>query len=70
LQTALGLVAAGLGFTIAPGLVRSLAREALVFRDLPESAPKMRLNATYREGESSVLVPRFVALAQFASRGD
>lgn len=66
LQTALGLVAAGLGFTVVPGSVRRLRREGLVFRPFT-SSPKIRLGVAHREEDASPLIPRFVQVAREAS---
>ncbi len=67
LQTALGLVAAGLGFTLVPESVRSLTREGLVFRELTEPAAKVWLGIASRQDERSPLVPHFLAVAHEAA---
>lgn len=64
LQTALGLVSAGLGFTLAPGSVQSLHRDGLALRPLAAPAPSIRLGVTYRVGDASPLVKRFLEVAK------
>lgn len=64
LQTALGLVSAGLGFTLVPASVQSLHRDGLALRHLTPPVPEIRLGVTHRVGETSPLVQRFLAVAK------
>jgi DNA-binding transcriptional LysR family regulator len=62
MQTALGLVAGGLGIAVVPGGVRHLAWPGVVLKPLPDPAPTIELALAYRKDETSPILPHFAAL--------
>lgn len=60
-QTAVSLVAAGLGVTLVPESVRSLRRENVVYKAIAEpGAPVSELSAVYRRGDQSAVLGAFL----------
>ncbi|NKF20750.1 LysR family transcriptional regulator [Solimonas marina] len=59
LQTAIGLVAAGMGVTIVPSSVQRLHRDDIAYRPLAEEELSSTLIMTVRAGDSSPLLQRF-----------
>jgi DNA-binding transcriptional LysR family regulator len=70
LQTAVSLVAAGIGVTLVPAPVRDLRREGVRYLSLREPAPTIALTLAYRADETSPLLPHFLAIARAATGGD
>lgn len=70
LQTALGLVSAGLGCTFAPAPVAGTQRSGLVFRPLDRDDASIRLGLAMRRGETSPLVQRFAAVVRMVAQAD
>lgn len=68
MQTALGLVAGGLGVAVVPGGVRRLAWPGVVLRSMPRPVPDIELALASRLDESSPVVPRFLEIARTAAR--
>ena len=67
LQTAISLVAAGIGITLVPASVQDLKREGVAYRPLAEPAPTIALTLAYREAETSPLLGRFLEIARAGS---
>jgi DNA-binding transcriptional LysR family regulator len=63
IQAVLGLVAAGLGISLLPASVKSLAREGVSFVDLSVS-PRSRIEVAWRESDRSPLTAAFIRAAQ------
>jgi DNA-binding transcriptional LysR family regulator len=63
LQTAVSLVAAGIGVTMVPAPVRDLRRAGVRYLTLREPAPTVTLTLAYRADETSPVLPHFLALA-------
>ena len=68
MQTALGLVAGGLGVAMVPGGVRRLSWPGIVLRPMPRPVPDIELALACRTDEPSPIVPRFLELARSAVR--
>lgn len=66
LQTAIGLVAAGMGVTIVPESVQRLKRDDVTYRPLLERGLTSPLIMTIRVGDSSAHVARFRAMIDAA----
>lgn len=64
LQTAVSLVAAGIGVTLVPAPVRDLRRVGVHYLTLREPAPTITLTLAYRTDETSPLLPLFLKIAQ------
>lgn len=64
LQTALSLVASGIGLSIMPDSVRMLQRVGVKYLSLKEPAPKSAISIIYRRGAVSPVLKLF--LAEFA----
>jgi DNA-binding transcriptional LysR family regulator len=64
LATAMALVAAGIGVTLAPASVKDLRRSGVEYRDLAAPAPRTRLVALRRAGEPSPVVARFLEVVR------
>src|SRR5262245_6192990 len=62
LQTALGLVAAGLGISIVPLSVRRLGREDVNYRPLGEPDVASPIIVSYRPNDNSALLERMLSL--------
>jgi DNA-binding transcriptional LysR family regulator len=63
IQAVLGLVAAGLGVSLLPASVRSLARSGVSFIELSPS-PRSAMQLAWRESDPSPLTAAFVAAAR------
>lgn len=64
LATAMALVAAGLGVTLAPASVKDLRRSGVEYRDLAAPTPRASLVALRRPGEPSPVVARFLVVVR------
>ena len=67
LQTAVSLVAAGIGVTLVPDRVRDLQRVGVRYLTLREPAPTVALTLAYRADDTSPLLPHFLAIARGAA---
>ncbi|HXP90615.1 MAG TPA: LysR substrate-binding domain-containing protein [Fibrobacteria bacterium] len=69
MQTALGLVAGGLGVAVVPGGVRDLSWPGIVLVPMPRPAPTIDLSLAHHREEASPLLPRFLEIVlETASR--
>lgn len=64
IQTALGLVAAGIGFTFVPASTRNLHREGVVYIPLTAPPPTIEMIIQFRRDENSPAFVRFLEVAQ------
>ena len=64
LQTAVGLVAAGLGITFVPESVRALERPEVVYRQLEGAVPAIGLALAYRDEQRPPAVETFLRAAR------
>jgi len=69
LQTALGLVAAGVGLTIVPESVHGLFRDGVAYVGLDEPGFSSPVLLSWRKGDRSDFLRSTLALARAASRG-
>ncbi len=60
MQTAISLVAAGLGVTLVPACVQRLRREGVVYRTLEAPAPMTELCAIYRRDDDTAALQAFL----------
>lgn len=63
MQTALGLVAAGIGIALVPASVQGAPRNGVVFRPLSEAALVSPISMNFRAADDSPLLARFRAMA-------
>jgi DNA-binding transcriptional LysR family regulator len=61
MQTVIGLVAAGVGVTLVPESVRSLARSGVTYRPLIEELPSVELAVAWRPENRSPVLSAFLA---------
>ncbi len=59
-QTAVSLVAAGIGVTLVPESVQAVHRAGIVYRPLKEPRPAVALSVAYRSDEKSPILPHFL----------
>lgn len=62
MQTAISLVAAGIGITLVPEPVQNLCRAGVIYRPLQEPTPRTELTAAYRENDLSPALRNFLAV--------
>jgi DNA-binding transcriptional LysR family regulator len=62
MQTAVSLVAAGMGVTLVPESVRSLRRDNVVYTAIAAPAPVSELSAVYRRGDESPVLKAFLGV--------
>jgi LysR family transcriptional regulator, benzoate and cis,cis-muconate-responsive activator of ben and cat genes len=63
MQTAIGLVVAGIGYALVPQSVRGLHRDGVVYLPLADAGVRSPVIMNRRSGDESVLVNEFIALA-------
>ncbi|MGH2615717.1 MAG: LysR family substrate-binding domain-containing protein, partial [Thermomicrobiales bacterium] len=63
-----GLVAAGLGYTLLPASVRNLQRPDIVYRALHPPAPRVALAAVWRAGDTSPALHAFLEVTRHVTR--
>jgi len=63
-QTAIGLVAAGIGVALVPAAVENLRRSGMAYVPLEEPAPRVDLTIAFAESESSPVLPHFLEIAR------
>ncbi|OIS90417.1 LysR substrate-binding domain-containing protein [Brucella cytisi] len=61
-QSLLSLVGANIGLALLPASMRQLAQPEVVFRPIHPSPPEIPLYATYRAGDTSPTLKRFLAI--------
>jgi DNA-binding transcriptional LysR family regulator len=64
LQTAISLVAAGIGVALVPAAASNLHREGIVYRNLKQPAPTVDLSVTYRADDASPVLPLFLRIVR------
>lgn len=68
MQTAIGLVVAGIGYALVPASVQALQREGLVYRPLDDAGISSPVIMNRRAGDASTLVDEFLTLMRSMSR--
>jgi DNA-binding transcriptional LysR family regulator len=66
MQTAISLVAAGMGVTLVPACVQRLQREGMVYRPLDPPTPMTELSAVYRSNDDSPVLHAFLHVLRAA----
>ena len=64
MQTVIALVRAGVGISLVPESVRALAREGVVYRELPPGGPTVELAMAWRSGDRSPVLEAFKEVAR------
>lgn len=64
MQTAISLVAAGLGIALLPASVQHLRRDGVVYCSLPDSAPRTELAVVTRREDASPALQNFLAIVR------
>ena len=64
MQTALSLVAAGLGVTLVPASVQNVRRRGVVYRPLADADATTELTVAYRRDDSSPPLSRFLEIVR------
>lgn len=62
MQTALSLVAAGLGIALLPASVQHLHRDGVVYRPLPDDAPRTEMAVICRKDDAAPVLQNFLAI--------
>lgn len=62
IQTAIGLVSAGVGVTLVPASVENIPRKGVVYRRLAGNAPQTELIAAYRQDDPSPVLAGFLTV--------
>lgn len=63
MQTIISLVAAGIGIALVPASLRQLARQGVVYLDLPASPPQLEIGFIWRQENSSPVLHNLITLA-------
>jgi DNA-binding transcriptional LysR family regulator len=64
METALSLVAAGLGITLVPASLVGLQREGVVYRAIADPSPEIDLTVAYRKSDTSPVLPHFLRITR------
>ncbi len=64
MQTAISLVAAGLGVALLPASVQHLHRDGVVYRPLPDSAPRTELAVVTRKEDAAPALQNFLGIVR------
>lgn len=64
MQTAISLVAAGLGIALLPASVQHLRRDGVVYRPLPDDAPRTELAVISRKEDASPVLQNFLVIVR------
>lgn len=64
MQTAISLVAAGLGIALLPASVRHLHRDGVIYRPLQEPAPRTELAVVSRKEDASPVLKNFLGIVR------
>ncbi len=67
MQTIISLVSAGMGIALVPASLRNLARTGVVYIDLGGTAPMLETGITWRTGDTTPTIARFVSVARAVS---
>jgi DNA-binding transcriptional LysR family regulator len=68
MQTAIGLVVAGIGYTLVPQSVQGLHRDGVVYLALSDAGVSSPVIMNRRAGDESELIAQFRAMVQAVSR--
>jgi DNA-binding transcriptional LysR family regulator len=63
MQTIISLVSAGMGIALVPASLRNLARTGVRYMDLDGTAPILETGITWRSGDITPTIERFVSIA-------
>jgi DNA-binding transcriptional LysR family regulator len=63
MQTIISLVSAGMGIALVPASLRNLARTGVSYMDLGGTAPVLETGITWRSGDTTPTIERFVSVA-------
>lgn len=64
IQTAIGLVCAGIGLTLVPASAQNFQREGVIYKALADPAPAIALMLAYREEERSPVLAHFLRVTR------
>jgi len=64
MQTIISLVSAGMGIALVPASLRNLARTGVSYIDLAGDAPILETGITWRTGDTTPTIERFVSIAR------
>jgi DNA-binding transcriptional LysR family regulator len=69
MQTIISLVSAGMGIALVPASLRNLARTGVRYVDLAGDAPILETGITWRTGDTTPTIERFVSIAREMAGG-
>ncbi len=69
MQTIISLVSAGMGIALVPASLRNLARTGVRYVDLAGDAPILETGITWRTGDTTPTIERFVSIAREMASG-
>ena len=64
MHTALGLVAAGIGVTLAPSSIENTHRESIEYRRLTDPVPVLELTMGHCSDDTSTTLPHFIEIVR------
>ena len=69
MQTIISLVSAGMGIALVPASLRNLARTGVSYLNLGDTAPILETGITWRTGDTTPTIERFVSIARDTATG-
>ncbi|MDZ7963119.1 MAG: LysR family transcriptional regulator [Aulosira sp. DedQUE10] len=68
--TILSLVAGGLGISLLPANVKTIERQGVVYREIQEQTPMLKIVAAWRSDNSSAVLREFLAVCRLIQHGN
>ncbi|MBD2341486.1 LysR family transcriptional regulator [Calothrix sp. FACHB-156] len=68
--TILSLVAGGLGISLLPANVKTIKRQGVVYREIQEQTPMLKIVAAWRSDNSSAVLREFLAVCRLIQHGN
>lgn len=62
LQTAISLVAGGVGIALVPASLRNLQRTGVIYKDITEPTPEIKIGIAWRKQDLSPILQQFIAI--------
>lgn len=69
MQTIISLVSAGMGIALVPASLRNLARTGVSYMNLSGTAPMLETGITWRSGDTTPTIERFLSIARGMATG-
>jgi DNA-binding transcriptional LysR family regulator len=62
LQTAISLVAGGVGVALVPASLRNLQRTGVIYKDITEPTPEIKIGVVWRSQDLSPILQQFLTV--------